>query len=127
MYQVSAELHQVQLHQIPLNEEFQINEIDLENPLLKRAKLLFICSPNNPSGNLMDFKSVEKILTTFQGIVLIDEAYIDFADASSWVQKLQLFPNLIVSQTFSKAYGLAAARVGVAYASTEIIPYFNKI
>lgn len=128
MYDVSAGINDVELIQLDLNEKFQINP-ELVKPYLKgdNYKLMLICSPNNPTGNLMSEETVEYILNNFNGIVLIDEAYIDFNDKESWLNRINEFPNLIISQTFSKAWGLAAARVGVAYANTRIIDLFNKV
>jgi histidinol-phosphate aminotransferase len=99
------------------------------NPYLKdeTSKILFLCSPNNPTGNLLDRKKVESLIENFPGIVVVDEAYIDFAISESWSAQLERFPNLIILQTFSKALGLAGARVGMAFASEEIIKWFNKI
>lgn len=128
MYDVSAAINNVELLKLPLNEEFQI---DLEKlaPYFNdnSIKLMFICSPNNPTGNLMNTKDIEFILNNFNGIVILDEAYIDFAEADSLISLINQYNNLIVSQTFSKAWGLAAARVGLAYANPEIISLYNKV
>jgi histidinol-phosphate aminotransferase len=128
MYEVSAAINQVELIQKPLTEDFQIDLAsvaeDFSDPLLK---LIFICSPNNPTGNLMDEQSILYLLENFNGLVLLDEAYIDFADRPSLLSRLAEYDNLILMQTFSKAWGLAGARLGVAYASAEIITYFNRI
>ena len=91
------------------------------------SKLLFLCSPNNPTGNSFSFRSIEQLLINFKGIVVIDEAYIDFSDEQSWIERLEEFPNLIVTQTLSKAYGMAGIRLGICYASTEIISVLNAI
>lgn len=126
MYDVSAALNEVDLIKLPLNDSFQINLEELEKYLdIPNLKLIFICSPNNPSGNCID--NIETILQKFNGIVLVDEAYIDFSKQESYLSKLKEYPNLIVSQTFSKAWGLAAARVGIAYANQPIISIFNKV
>lgn len=126
MYDVSAEINQVDLIKIPLNKSFQIDFDLLENYLNDESlKLIFICSPNNPTGNT--FENIDLILQKFKGIVIVDEAYIDFSKSDSYISKLNQYPNLIVSQTFSKAWGLAAARVGTAFASTQIISLFNKV
>lgn len=125
MYDVSAEINEVDLIKIPLNRSFQIDLNILENHLNEESlKLIFICSPNNPSGNSIE--NIERVLQKFKGIVIVDEAYIDFSKADSYIKKLDQYPNLIVSQTFSKAWGLAAARIGTAYSSAEIISLFNK-
>lgn len=126
MYSVSADINNVKLIELPLDKNFQI-EVDKALPFLddENLKLVFICSPNNPTGNSID--AIETILKNFNGIVVVDEAYIDFSASASLLEKLELYPNLIVLQTFSKAWGLAAARVGLAYASAEVISYFNKV
>ncbi|MDR1896721.1 MAG: histidinol-phosphate transaminase [Prevotellaceae bacterium] len=128
MYKVCAEVNDVETIEIPLNEDFQINMPDLI-PYLndEYLKLIFICSPNNPTGNLIKSEDIEFILNHFLGIVFIDEAYIDFAGISSFRDKIEMYPNLIVSQTLSKSRALASARIGIAYASSEIIDYYNKV
>lgn len=126
MYQVLADLNAVQVQQIPLTEEFLIDTEAVLNKL-KDQKLLFVCSPNNPSGNLLQEEGVEAILNSFKGIVVVDEAYIDFTEKPSWVEKLDRYPNLIVTQTLSKAYGMAGIRLGMLFASPEIVSVFNKI
>ncbi|WP_407478486.1 histidinol-phosphate transaminase [Elizabethkingia meningoseptica] len=125
MYEVSANINNIELLQLPLNKDFQIDK-DTVIPVLKdeNLKLIFICSPNNPTGNSID--NIDFILENFNGIVFVDEAYIDFSTRKSWSEKLDQYPNLIISQTFSKARGLAAVRVGIAYSSPEIIALFNK-
>ncbi len=126
MYDVSAAINNVALIKVPLNKDFQIDLDDFENYLKdKHLKLIFICSPNNPTGN--NIKNIEKIIKKFKGIVFIDEAYIDFSNATSFVKKIKKYPNIIISQTFSKAWGLAAARVGTAYANKAIIDLYNKV
>ncbi len=126
MYDVSAGINDVELIKIPLTDNFQINFDKLENYLKdENVKLIFICSPNNPTGNNID--KIEKTIENFNGIIFIDEAYIDFSDADSFIKKLAQYPNIIISQTFSKAWGLAAARVGTAYASKAIIDLYNKV
>lgn len=126
MYRVSADINNVSLIEVPLTEDFQI-DIDTALPLLKdeQLKLVFLCSPNNPTGNILN--DVETILQSFSGIVVVDEAYIDFANAASISQKLAQYPNLVVLQTLSKAWGLAAARVGLAFANAPVINLFNKV
>ena len=126
MYEVSAAINNVELIKIPLNEKFQIDTEDITLNLLDpKVKVIFICSPNNPTGNCI--KSVEFIIKNFDGIVVVDEAYIDFAESESLSKKLDIYPNLIVLQTLSKAWGLAAARVGIAFAGTAVIKYLNKV
>lgn len=128
MYEVSANINNIGLIRFPLTEEFQLpDDLDIIDSLPTQAKLLFICSPNNPSGNLIDPDKIKKVLSIFKGVVIIDEAYIDFAPNSSWLSTLKKYPNLVILQTFSKAWGLAALRLGVAYASEEIIALMNKV
>lgn len=125
MYEVSANINDTELLQLPLNSDFQIDKESIL-PFLtdENLKLIFICSPNNPTGNSIE--NVDFILENFNGIVFVDEAYIDFSAQKSWTEQLNQYPNLIISQTFSKARGLAAVRVGIAYSSPEIIALFNK-
>jgi len=124
MYQISADINAVETVQLPLTANFQI---DLEKALEVNAKLTFICSPNNPTGNDMDVEAVETILENSNGLVIVDEAYIDFSKRESWTKRLEEFPNLVVLQTFSKAYGMAAIRLGMAFANAEVIEILNKI
>ena len=127
MYDVLANINAIENRCILLSDNFQ-PRVD---PVLKAAdaqsKILFLCSPNNPSGNSFSTETVEKLLLDFKGLVVIDEAYIDFSDKKSWLEKLRLFPNLVITQTLSKAYGLAGIRLGVCYASQEIIAILNSI
>jgi len=127
MYEVSAGVNDVECVKVQLNDHFGL-DADL---LLKKAeaqtKVIFLCSPNNPSGNLLDRDQLCKILNTFQGIVVIDEAYIDFSSEPSFLTELTTYPNLIVLQTLSKAWGAAGIRLGMAFASPEIIAILNKI
>jgi histidinol-phosphate aminotransferase len=128
MYEVSASVNDVEVLKIPLNNDFQIDIKKAESLLNdKYLKLIFICSPNNPTANSMNPEDVESILSRFSGIVVIDEAYIDFSEKPSFISLVNKFPNLILMQTFSKAYGLAGVRVGMAFANPGIIQYFNKI
>ena len=126
MYDVSAAINNIELIKIPLTNDFQI-DFELFNKYIddENLKLIFICSPNNPSGNILN--KIEDVLKRFKGIVFVDEAYIDFSKTDSYISKLNLYPNLIISQTFSKARGLAAVRVGTAFASKEIISLYNKV
>jgi histidinol-phosphate aminotransferase len=128
MYDVAAGINDVELIKIGLNQDFDI-DFDLVEPYLSdpELKLILLCSPNNPTGNCLNQATIEKILSSFNGIVLIDEAYIDFSDRPSFLNQIDSYPNLLVSQTMSKAYGLAAARVGVAYSNTSIIALLNKV
>jgi histidinol-phosphate aminotransferase len=126
MYEVSAEINDVELIKIPLTNTFQIDFDALENYLDdENLKLIFICSPNNPTANSLE--NIPEVLQKFKGIVIVDEAYIDFSNSGSFLAIIDQYPNLIVMQTFSKAWGLAAARVGMAYANNMIISFFNKI
>ncbi|MBE7653500.1 histidinol-phosphate transaminase [Tenacibaculum finnmarkense] len=128
MYDVSANINDVELIKQPLLHDFKINLNQLQPYLdMEDVKIIFICSPNNPTGNCFDDETIEYILENFNGIVLIDEAYIDFSSRASYSTKLEKYPNLIVSQTFSKAWGLAGVRVGVAYANSEVIDLYNKV
>jgi len=128
MYDISAAINDVELLKIPLTKTFQIDisAIDdyLNDPTIK---IIFICSPNNPTGNLIDKNDIEYILNKFNGIVIIDEAYVDFSLSKSWLTNIGKYPHLIVSQTFSKAWGLAAARIGIAFANASIIQVYNKV
>jgi len=128
MYEVSASVNDIEVVKIPLNNSFQI-DMQKVKPLLpdSKLKLIFICSPNNPTGNCMNYADVEYIISSFNGIVVIDEAYIDFSDRPSFLNLIGNYPNLIVMQTFSKALGLASVRVGMAFTNQRIIQYFNKI
>ena len=127
MYSVLAQLNSIENIEVSLTSDFKIDVDQVLEQVKPSTKLLFICSPNNPSGNVMDVNAVTKLLKAFNGLVVIDEAYIDFTDVESWTQRLNQFPNLIVTQTLSKAYGLAGIRLGTCYASKEIIAVLNKI
>lgn len=128
MYQVSADINDAKLIEVPLNDQFQIDLEATQSYLNDQTlKLIFICSPNNPTGNLIRSEEIEVLLKQFSGIVVIDEAYIDFADTPSWIERLNDFDRLIITQTFSKARGLAAARLGIAYANSTIINLLNKV
>ncbi len=128
MYDVSSAINDVKLIKLPLNTEFQIDRqtvrLYLEDPTVK---LIFVCSPNNPTGNCFRKTDIQFLLEHFKGIVIIDEAYADFSEEDSWVNRIGEFSNLVVSQTFSKAWGLAAARVGVAYTNSSILALFDKV
>lgn len=127
MYKVCADINNVDYLPVLLNEDYSLNAEKLLASVDSNTKLIFLCSPNNPTANLLNKKEVEKILNTFEGIVIIDEAYIDFAPDESWLPALDRHPNLIIFQTLSKAWGMAAIRLGMAFASPEIINYFNKV
>jgi histidinol-phosphate aminotransferase len=127
MYQVCADVNNVEYRKVLLNEDYSLDAARLLAATDANTKVIFLCSPNNPTGNLMNRTEVLKVLNGFGGIVLIDEAYVDFSSEKSWLTELKNFPNLIVLQTFSKAWGLASVRCGMAFASAEIIRYFNKV
>lgn len=128
MYEVSAAINDLEVIKVPLDEDFQIDINAAEKYFGdEKLKVIFICSPNNPTGNCMNPKSIEYILGRFEGILLLDEAYSDFSRKPSFLKKIKNYPNLIVMQTFSKALGLAAARIGIAFADPRIIGYFNKV
>lgn len=127
MYKVSSEINNVNLVEVPLTPEFQLDIKTVMELRKTEVKLAFLCSPNNPTGNTLFTEDVELLLRNFMGIVVIDEAYIEFSHKESWLKRIHEFPNLVVLQTFSKAYALAAARIGVAYASQEIISLLNKV
>jgi len=127
MYDVLANLNAVDNILVPLSPDFQLEVDSIFDAIKPQTKLLFICSPNNPSGNSVERKAIERLLKNFNGLVVIDEAYIDFTKDPSWTQVLEQYPNLIVTQTLSKAYGLAGIRLGICYASKEIIAVLNKI
>ncbi|NBW04080.1 MAG: aminotransferase class I/II-fold pyridoxal phosphate-dependent enzyme, partial [Cytophagia bacterium] len=128
MYEVSAAINNVPLTKVNLTSEYQLNTDAILKAIDSTTRLIFICSPNNPTGNLMNREDIYKILDSFQtGFVVIDEAYIDFSNEPSFIQELDKFPQLIVLQTLSKAYGLASLRLGMAFANPTIIKLFNKI
>lgn len=127
MYQVSADINDVPVKKVPLTRDFQLDVQGILNAVDVHTKLLFICSPNNPTGNNMNRADVEVLLNNFPGIVLIDEAYINYSRQKTFIQELTEYPNLIVMQTLSKAWGLAALRMGIAFASMDIIDLFNKV
>ena len=127
MYSVLANINAVEIKSVQLDDNFQPKVDEILEVSNDNSKLLFLCSPNNPTGNSFEAKSIEELIKKFQGIVVIDEAYIDFSNEDSWISKLSEFPNLIVTQTLSKAYGMAGIRLGICYASSEIISVLNRI
>lgn len=127
MYGVCADINNVEYRQVNLEADYSLNADKVLAAVDNKTKVIFLCSPNNPTGNLLNTTEVEKILKGFDGIVVIDEAYIDFSDKASWIAKLSKYPKMVILQTFSKAWGLAAARCGMAFASEEIIGFFNKV
>lgn len=127
MYSVLAETNAIENRKVLLLDDFQPNITKILETVDDHTKLVFICSPNNPTGNSFSTEKIEALLSNFNGIVVVDEAYIDFSNEESWITKLHEYPNLIVTQTLSKAYGLAGIRLGVCYASPKIISVLNKI
>ncbi|GAA4324131.1 histidinol-phosphate transaminase [Pontixanthobacter gangjinensis] len=127
MYKVLAGINNIENREVYLNHEFEPDATAILNMVDEHTKIIFLCSPNNPSGNSFDADTVCTILDNFDGLVVIDEAYIDFSEQDSWLEKLDYFPNLILTQTFSKAFGMAGIRLGILFASEEIIAVLNKI
>lgn len=127
MYEVSASIHDVIIDKVSLTPDFQIDTEAVLNAITPNTKIIWICSPNNPTGNSMKAESIQLILEHFNGLVVVDEAYIDFTTSESWISQLDTYPNLVVLQTFSKAWGLAGLRVGMCFASAELIHILNKI
>ena len=127
MYGVLANLNNIENREVLLSSDFQPKVEQILEVVDACSKILFLCSPNNPSGNSFSDDAVVKLLENFKGLVVIDEAYIDFSEKESWLNRLSDYPNLIITQTLSKAYGLAGIRLGICYASEEIIAVLNKI
>jgi histidinol-phosphate aminotransferase len=127
MYKVSAAINNIEVLELPLLPNFNLPALKNIKSKLTTTGLLFICSPNNPTGNSTDLIRIKEIASNFYGLVVVDEAYIDFSESKSAITLLHEIPNLVILQTFSKAYGLAGARVGMAFASPEIIAVLNKI
>lgn len=127
MYEVSAHINDVIVKEVPLLSNYQLDLEGLEANIDAHTKLIFLCSPNNPTGNSLYREDIEMLLNNFEGLVVIDEAYINFSRQRSFVAELPEYPNLVVMQTFSKAWGLAALRLGMNFASSEIIEILNKI
>ncbi|HEX9930552.1 MAG TPA: histidinol-phosphate transaminase [Pyrinomonadaceae bacterium] len=127
MYEVSANINDVRVKKVLLSPDFELSAEKVLDAVSENTKLIFLCSPNNPTGNSLDEKEVLKILKNFGGIVVVDEAYEDFSEKPSFVNKIRNFPNLVVLQTFSKSWGLAGLRVGIAFANAEIIKLLNKV
>lgn len=127
MYKVLAQTNDIENREVLLTEDFQLDIEAILTRIDSRTKLIFICNPNNPTANTFDADAIETLLKNFNGVVVIDEAYIDFSSEPSWIYRLVDYPNLIVTQTLSKAYGMAGIRLGICYASQEIIRMLNKI
>jgi histidinol-phosphate aminotransferase len=128
MYEVSASVNNVEIQKIPLTTDYQLDTAKVIASINPKTKLIFICSPNNPTGNLINRKAIIELIENFQqGIVIIDEAYNDFSNEPSFIPELDKFQNVMVLQTFSKAWGLASLRLGMAFGSAELIKLLNKI
>ncbi|HLA53352.1 MAG TPA: histidinol-phosphate transaminase, partial [Flavitalea sp.] len=127
MYEVSAAINNVAVKKVPLTNSFQLDLPAIENAVDDHTKMIFLCSPNNPTGNAIHREDVEAVLNNYFGIVVIDEAYVNFSRFRSFSQELKDYPQLVIMQTLSKAWGLAALRVGMSFASREIIGVMNRI
>lgn len=127
MYTVSAEINNVAIKTVKLTPDFDLDVTAILQAVDLNTKLIFLCSPNNPSGNLLSFEKVKQVVSGFTGLVIVDEAYIDFTDYTGFLPLLNQYPNFVVLQTLSKAWGLAAIRLGMCFASSEIIGILNKI
>lgn len=127
MYEVSANINDVQLKKVNLTHDYQLNLDGIAEAIDAHTKLIFICSPNNPTGNSINREDIETLLANFNGLVVVDEAYINYSRQKSFIQELTEYANLVVLQTLSKAWGLAGLRIGMAFASEEIIEVFNRV
>lgn len=127
MYKVLAGINAIENKEVLLTESFELNVDKILESVNSNTKVIFLCSPNNPTGNSFSATHIEYLLNNFKGLIVVDEAYIDFATQSSWLNKFDRFPNLIVTRTFSKAFGMAGLRLGACYASEEIIAILNRI
>lgn len=127
MYEVSANINDVEIRYAPLLDDFQLNLAHLETLTDQYTKIIWLCSPNNPTGNSLHRTDIEMVLNNFSGLVVIDEAYINFSRQKSFIQELEEYPNLVVLQTFSKAWGLAGLRLGMAFASEEIVEILDRV
>ena len=127
MYEVCAEMNAVQVKKVPLTQDFQLNLGAIEEAIDANTKLIFVCSPNNPTGNSINRDDIEVLLNNFDGLVIIDEAYINYAKQKTFIPELTEYANLVILQTLSKAWGLAGLRLGMAFAGEPVINYFNKV
>ena len=127
MYKVLANINNIENREVLLNSDFEPNVEEILDSVDQNTKMIFLCSPNNPTGNSFSEEKIIYILENFNGLVVIDEAYIDFSNKESWLNKLKEYPNLVITQTLSKAFGMAGIRLGICYASVEIIQILNKI
>jgi len=127
MYGVLADLNAIENREVVLNSDFQPNVKSILESVDTNTKIIFLCSPNNPTGNSFSDTAISELLEKFNGLIVLDEAYIDFSEKESWLTKIENYPNLVITQTLSKAYGMAGIRVGILYASASIIAIINKI
>jgi histidinol-phosphate aminotransferase len=127
MYEVSANINDIEVRKVRLLENFQLNLKAVNNQVDASTKMIWICSPNNPTGNSINRKDIKQLLSDFKGLIVIDETYIDFASRPSFISEINNYANLVILQTLSKAWGLAALRLGIAFASAEIIAVLNKV
>jgi histidinol-phosphate aminotransferase len=127
MYKVLANINNIENREVLLTSGFEPNVKGILKSVDQKTKMIFLCSPNNPTGNSFSEENISEILKNFNGLVVIDEAYIDFSAKESWLNKLEEYPNLVITQTLSKAYGMAGIRLGICYGSAEIIGILNKI
>jgi histidinol-phosphate aminotransferase len=127
MYSVLANLNAIENKEVLLSDDFQPNVSLILEAVTENTKMIFLCSPNNPTGNSFCDESIAILLQKFNGLIVLDEAYIDFSEKESWLHKINEYPNLVITQTLSKAYGMAGIRLGILYASAEIITVLNKI
>lgn len=127
MYKVCADINGVEYREVLLKKDFSLDCDAILQTIDTHSRLLFLCSPNNPTGNVFPAIEIERLITAFDGIVVVDEAYIDFSSRPSWIRRLNEFHNLVVLQTFSKAWGSAGVRLGMAFASPDIIGYYNQV
>lgn len=127
MYGVLADLNSIENREIVLNSDFQPNIKSILECVDANTKIIFLCSPNNPTGNSFSDTAISELIDNFNGLIVLDEAYIDFSKSESWLAKIEKYPNLVITQTLSKAFGMAGIRVGILYASVTIIAILNKI
>ena len=127
MYEVSANINDIEIRRAKLLDNFQLDLIHLETLVDANTKIIWLCSPNNPTGNALLREDIETVLNNFNGLVVIDEAYVNFSRHRSFIPELKEYPNLVVMQTLSKAWGLAGLRLGMAFASEAIIEVYNRV
>ena len=127
MYEVCARINDIEIRKVLLTEAFDIDPVGIFNAVDDHTKLIFLCSPNNPTSNLLDYDKIVQVLNGFKGIVVVDEAYIDFSGSKGLIPLLEVYPGLVLLRTFSKAWGLAGIRLGMAIASPAVIEVLNKI